>query len=111
VRRRKSETYAAHPRLQMGEDALARIVKFDRVAVPAIIEYKWVEAKCEKLPKILPWLFPPVTDEDELEQFMVVHKKWVKPLFDIYMELGGFYYKTGQKIAANAAGMVHACNR
>ena len=27
-----------------------RIIKFDKVAVPAILEYKWEEAKCEKLP-------------------------------------------------------------
>lgn len=90
----------------MGKDALARIIKYDRVAVPAILEYKWVEAKCEKLPKVLPWLFPPVSDEDELAQFEVLHRKWARPLFNIFMELGGFYYKTGQKIAANTGGVV-----
>jgi hypothetical protein len=93
----------------MGEDALARIVKFDKVALPAIMEYKWVEAKCEKLPRILPQLFPPVSEEEELAQFMVLHEKWARPIFDVFMELGGFYYKSGQKIAANTAGVVSPC--
>eukprot|EP00967_Tisochrysis_lutea_P101795 scaffold152935_cov34-Tisochrysis_lutea.AAC.3 len=95
----------------MGEDALARILKFDKVAVPAIIEYKWVEAKCEKLPRILPMIFPPVSDEEELAQFLVLHKKWAQPIFDVFMELGGFYYKSGQKIAANTAGVVRLRSR
>lgn len=30
-----------------------------------------VQAKCEKLPKILPSLFPPVTDEEETARFQV----------------------------------------
>lgn len=41
-------------RKSMGDDALARIVSYDTVALPAILEYKWVEAKCERLPKMMP---------------------------------------------------------
>lgn len=91
---------------RMGSDAVARIISYDMVAVPAIVEYKWLEAKCEKLPKVLPALFPPVSDEEERAQFEVLHRKWAKPLFDKFMELGGFYYKSGQKIASNTAGVV-----
>ena len=91
---------------RMGADAVERIIAYDLVVVPAIIEYKWLEAKCEKLPKFVPWLFPPVTDEEERAQFEVLHRKWARPVFDIFMQLGGFYYKSGQKIAANTAGVV-----
>ena len=88
-------------RQRMGDDALARIISYDKVALPAIMEYKWTEAKCEKLPKVVPWLFPPVSDEEEREQFAVLHNKYAPPLFEKFMELGGFYYKNGQKIASN----------
>uniref|UniRef100_A0A7S0IPC0 ABC1 atypical kinase-like domain-containing protein n=1 Tax=Calcidiscus leptoporus TaxID=127549 RepID=A0A7S0IPC0_9EUKA len=90
---------------EMGDDALQRILKFDKVALPAILEYKWEEAKCEKLPKVLPALFPPVSDEEERARFEALHRKWAKPIFDIYMELGGFYYKSGQKVASNMSGI------
>ena len=40
----------------MGDDALERIIKYDKIALPAILEYKWTEARCEKLPKVLPRL-------------------------------------------------------
>ena len=90
----------------MGDDAVARLISYDVVALPAIIEYKWVEAKCEKLPKVAPVLFPPVSDEEERKQFEVLHEKWKRPLFDKFMELGGFYYKSGQKIASNQGGVV-----
>jgi hypothetical protein len=90
----------------MGEDALDRIIKYDKVAVPMIVQYKWLEAKCEKLPTILPWLFPPVSLKEEQKQFEVLHRKFAQPLFDVFMELGGFYYKSGQKIASNMGGIV-----
>lgn len=48
----------------MGDDALARLIKYDRVALPAILEYKWEEARCEKLPELLPSVFPPVSEEE-----------------------------------------------
>lgn len=38
-------------------------------------------------------------------RFEVLHHKHAKPMFDIFMELGGFYYKSGQKIASNMAGL------
>ncbi|GMH80428.1 hypothetical protein TL16_g08543 [Triparma laevis f. inornata] len=90
----------------MGDDALDRMIKFEKVGVPMTIDYKWEEAKCEKLPKILPTFFSPVGEEEETKRFEALHKKWAKPLFDVYMELGGFYYKNGQKIAANMSGVV-----
>ena len=91
---------------KMGDDALSRLISYDKVALPAILEYKWEEAKCEKLPKLLPALFPPVSDEEERQRFEVLHRKYARPLFDKFMELGGFYYKSGQKIASNQGGVV-----
>ena len=89
----------------MGEEAVGRLLDFYEVALPATCEYKWLEAKCESLPKVAPFLFPPVTDEEELAQFQVLHRKWAKPTFDKCMKLGGFYYKNGQKIASNQGGI------
>ena len=90
----------------MGEDAVSRLISYNKVALPAILQYKMVEFQCEKLPKLAPSLFPPVSDAEELKKFAVLHEKWKKPLFDKFMELGGFYYKSGQKIASNQAGVV-----
>jgi hypothetical protein len=80
-----------------------RIIIYDKVCVPMIVDYKWQEAKCEKLPKLLPSLFPPVSEEEQDRRFEVLHKKHAKPIFDVFMELGGFYYKSGQKIAVRRA--------
>ena len=93
-------------RRRMGEDALQRLISYDTVALPAILEYKWEEAKCEKLPKVLPAFFPPVTDDEERRRFEVLHERWKLPLYNKFMELGGFYYKSGQKIASNQGGVV-----
>ena len=41
----------------LGEDAVERIMRYDKVVMPMILQYKWLEAKCEKLPKILPSIF------------------------------------------------------
>jgi hypothetical protein len=65
---------------QMGEDALDRIISYDKVALPAILEYKWQEARCEKLPKLAPALFPPVSDAEYTERFERLHHKWASPL-------------------------------
>jgi|TARA_B110000196_G_scaffold293523_1_gene281900 hypothetical protein len=59
------------------------------VALPAIIDYKVTEACCEKLPKLLPLLFPEVPEAEQLRQYAVLHQKHKQPLFDIFMELGG----------------------
>ena len=75
----------------MGEESVSRLLDFYEVALPATVEYKWVEARCETLPKQLPMLFPPVSENDELEQFKVLHEKWARPVYDKCMKLGGFY--------------------
>ena len=90
----------------LGSDGVDRIITYDRVALPAILEYKWAEARLEKLPRMLPMIFSEVPVDEQLRQYEVLHKKWAKPLFDVFMELGGFYYKSGQKIAANTGGVV-----
>ena len=41
----------AWARSTMGADAVARIIEFDSTAVPAVVEYKYWEARCEKLPQ------------------------------------------------------------
>jgi len=89
----------------MGDDSVSRLIAYNKVVSPAIMEYKWEEAKCEKLPKVLPWLFPPVPKEEQDKRFEKLHEKWTQPLFDCFMELGGFYYKSGQKIASNFGGV------
>ena len=91
-----------------GDDGLERIIKYDMVAVPAAIEYKLLEAQCEKFHKypILSYFYPKVSLEEEEKRFSVLHKKYVQPLYDLHMELGGFYYKSGQKTATNYAGVI-----
>ena len=74
-----------------------------------ILEYKWVEAKVEKLPRNFPSLFPEVPEEEQTRQFQELHDKWSPILFDCFMELGGFYYKCGQKVASNASGLILRC--
>ena len=89
-------------RQRMGDDALARIISYDKVALPAIMEYKWTEAKCEKLPKVVPWLFPARLRRGGARAVRGAPQQVRAPLlFEKFMELGGFYYKNGQKIASN----------
>ena len=85
----------------IGEDGLERLVKFEKTIVPIAIQYKWLEAKCEKFPKAFPSIFPAVSEEEETARFAVLHEKFKQPVFDLFMELGGFYFKAGQKIATN----------
>ena len=37
------------------------------MALPAIIDYKVTEARCEKLPKLLPLLFSEATEAEQLQ--------------------------------------------
>ena len=80
------------------------------MALPAIIDYKVTEARCEKLPKLLPQLFSEVPEvnrryanpnpnpnpnpnqvpeAEQLRRYAVLHQKYKQPLFDIFMQLGG----------------------
>ncbi len=95
-------------RQKFGEDGVERIIEYDKLAVPCAIEYKLLEAKCEKFPNmpILSMFFPKVSIEEEQKQFEVLHRKYVKPMYDLHMKLGGFYYKSGQKTATNYAGVI-----
>ena len=78
----------------IGDDGLERLIKFEKTIVPIAIQYKWLEAKCEKLPKALPSIFPPVSEQEEAARFAVLHEKFKQPVFDVFMELGGFYFKS-----------------
>ena len=89
----------------MGDDAVGRLITYSKVISPAIMSYKWEEAKCEKFPEIAPWLFPVVSEEEQKLRFEKLHNKWAEPIRDCFMELGGFYYKSGQKIASNVGGV------
>ena len=99
----------AWARTTMGADAVDRIYTYDKVAVPMILDYKWLEWKLEIAPHSefinlltpLSGFFPVLPEEEQKRQFQILHEKHAKPLFDCFMELGGFYYKSGQKIAAN----------
>ena len=102
-------TVLARATENMGSDAVERMMRFSKVAVPLIVEYKWLEAKLEKLPGKFPDIFPALPDEEQTRQFQVLHDKWAPPAFDCFMELGGFYYKNGQKVASNASGLLCLC--
>lgn len=54
----------------------------------------------------MPFIFPPLSEEEETRRFEALHHKYAKPLYDVFMKLGGFYYKSGQKIASNMAGVI-----
>ena len=92
-------------RTTMGEDALSRMMSYNVVAVPAILQYKAVEARYEKAPKLLPALFSEISEDELTRRYESLHHTHARPLFNKFMELGGFYYKTGQKVATNLGGM------
>ena len=60
-------------RQKFGEDGVERIIEYDKLAVPCAIEYKLLEAKCEKFPNmpILSMFFPKVSIEEEQKQFEI----------------------------------------
>lgn len=59
--------YAYHwATTNMGDDAVDRLVTYCKVVAPAITEYKIEEARCEKLPNMLPMLFDPVSEEEQV---------------------------------------------
>ena len=80
---------------EVGDESIDRIISFYRVAVPRVLEYKALEVKCETLPKYLPRVFPPMTDDEERALFEPLHEKWKGPIVEKFFELGGFYYKNG----------------
>ena len=57
------------------------------MAVPAVVEYKYWEARCEKLPKSMPFLFPPVPVEEEDRRYEELHRKYAPQLLDVYMKV------------------------
>ena len=117
--------------LQIG-DALCACgpPQFDKVALPAIIDYKVTEARCEKLPKLLPQLFSEVPEvnrryanpnpnpnpnpnqvpeAEQLRRYAVLHQKYKQPLFDIFMQLGGAPYASCPRARlCFSAGVVRA---
>jgi hypothetical protein len=92
--------YAHHwAKSELGPDALARIKSFYGVALPLILEYKALELTSDVLPAKFPALFgPPISQAEMDRRFAPLHAKWQQPVFDKFMELGGFYYKTGQRV-------------
>ena len=104
--------------------------QFDKVALPAIIDYKVTEARCEKLPKLLPQLFSEVPEverryanlnpnpnpnpnqvpeAEQLRRYAVLHQKYKQPLFDIFMQLGGAPYASCPRARlCFSAGVVRA---
>jgi len=100
--------YGCHwARRELGDDALERIGSFYSVALPLIAEYKTLEFWSEVLPAKLPGVFGPPLSQGEMDAlFAPLHAKWQSPVRDKFMELGGFYYKSGQRIAGNMGGFV-----
>ena len=62
--------------------------------------------RSHSLPRRSPLLFPPVPAADEAAHYEALHRKYAPRLVAVYMKLGGFYYKSGQKMAANMGGFV-----
>jgi len=91
---------------ELGDDGIIRIWTYDKVALPAICDYKICEFRNEKLPKLLPMLFAEVPEAELTKRYAALHHKWKQPLYDVFMQLGGFYYKSGQKVASNMGGYV-----
>ena len=92
---------------ELGEDAVERISNFYGTVIPMILEYKSLEFQCETLPSLVPFgLVKHVSAEDEAKLFEPLHEKWKQPVVDKFMELGGFYYKNGQRAAGNMGGFV-----
>ncbi|KAJ1445447.1 ABC1 family-domain-containing protein [Pelagophyceae sp. CCMP2097] len=96
--------YTNKLRKELGNDCFERFYSHQSVALPAILQYKVCEFQCEKLPAMLPRLFPKPSDDEYAARLQVLHEKWAPLVFSKFMELGGFYYKTGQKMAANQGG-------
>ena len=66
--------YAYHwATTNMGDDAVDRLITYCKVVAPAITEYKIEEARCEKLPSMLPMLFDPVSEEEQVNSPTRVH--------------------------------------
>ena len=61
---------------EMGADAVSRMASYNTVAVPAILNYKLVEARYEKLPKVAPTLFPEISTDELTKRYEVIHYHW-----------------------------------
>ena len=95
-------------RNELGADAVERTLSFYQVAVPAFLEYKSLEFRCEGLPRLvegtpLASQFPVISAEGEVARFVPLHEKWSPRFKDKFFELRGFYLKHGQAIANNLA--------
>ena len=86
--------------------SLKRIMKYDAVAVPAAVEYKWLEAKCEKFPHypVLSYFFQSFCGRRR-KLFERLHKNMFNH-FMMYIWSWEFYYKSGQKTATNFSGVI-----
>ena len=61
----------AYLRNEMGEDALNRLVRFDSLLIPCVLEYKLLEFRCERLPALLGQ--PPMSSAEENAAFAPLH--------------------------------------
>lgn len=105
-------------RSQYGEDSLDRLFTAYKVGIPAFVAYRTVQWRYEKFPAALNDLLasihpslPTAASEvgfpvrpDPLkakEEYAELHKVWAEQTYATFLQLRGFYIKTGQMIANN----------
>lgn len=85
-------------RYEFGEDALPRLFRSYRDAIPAFGAYKKVQLLKETIPK---WLGKEPDPEEIAAAYEALHEHWAPRMLDAAFELGGFYLKGGQLVASN----------
>jgi len=98
---------------QFGDDALPRLLTAYKTAIPAFSAYRMVQFKYDtapkKLAKLLSWIDKDLpekygikpNEEEASKQYEELHKIWAPKMYAAFLELRGFYIKTGQMIANN----------
>lgn len=87
---------------EFGDEAFDRMWRAYSRAVPAFLEYKFVQYYHEVLPtKLGKGPDTQVADAKYLE----LHSKWAPEMLQIILELRGFHLKTGQMIASDFGGV------
>jgi aarF domain-containing kinase len=81
-----------------GEDALPRMLSCYRRAVPAFLSYKFVDVVHEQLPARLGL---PVDGAANARRYEALHREFAPAMLGAFLELRGFFIKSGQMIANN----------
>jgi aarF domain-containing kinase len=100
-------------RRNFGDDAIPRLLTAYRAAIPAFAAYRWVQFTKDtgpaRLASILAAVHPSLPDrlnvrpdkEAASRGYEALHQTWAAECLRVFLELRGFYIKTGQLIANN----------